>query len=56
MHYNGAAVKVEQDFTDDRDKLQKAIDDLIPTEGLGFDETDSSAAAADTAIRVRPGR
>lgn len=48
MHYNGAAVKVEQDFTDDRDKLQKAVDDLIPTEGLGFDETDSSAAAADT--------
>jgi VWFA-related protein len=48
MEYTGGAVKVLNDFTDDRDALQKTIETLAVGEGNGFDETDSSDAAADT--------
>jgi VWFA-related protein len=48
MQFAGGAVRVMQDFTDDRDALQKSILDLIPGDALGFGETDSSASAADT--------
>ncbi len=48
MEYTGGAVKVLNDFTDDRDALQKTIETLTVGEGNGFDETDSSDAAADS--------
>jgi len=48
MQYSGGAVKVLNDFTDDRDALQKTIQTMAVGEGNGFDETDSSDAAADT--------
>ena len=48
MEYTGGAVKVLNDFTDDRDALLKTIETLAVGEGSGFDETDSSDAAADT--------
>jgi VWFA-related protein len=48
MEYTGGAVKVLNDFTDDRDALQKTIDTLAVGEGNGFDETTSDDSAADT--------
>ena len=41
-------VKVVEDFTDDRDQLQKDIKNLIIGEGQGFDETVSDDSASDT--------
>jgi VWFA-related protein len=48
MQYDGAAVKVAQDFSDDRDQLQSTINSLIPTEGLGLDENSADDSSADT--------
>ena len=48
MQYTGGAIKVLNDFTDDRDALQKTIQTLAVGEGSGLDETDSSDAASDT--------
>ncbi len=48
MEYTGGAVKVLNDFTDDRDALQKTIDTLAVGEGNGFDETTSDDSTADT--------
>jgi VWFA-related protein len=41
-------VKVVEDFTDDRDQLQKDIRNLIIGEGQGFDPSASDDSAADT--------
>jgi VWFA-related protein len=49
MEYTGAAVKVMQDFTDDREKLLTVIGNLIAGEGQGFDEDAADASSADTA-------
>jgi VWFA-related protein len=46
MEFNSGAVKVLQDFTDDRDAMLKTLADLVAGEGLGLDEDD--AAATDT--------
>ncbi|HKA02532.1 MAG TPA: VWA domain-containing protein [Candidatus Solibacter sp.] len=46
MEFTSGAVKVLQDFTDDRDALMKTLADLVAGEGLGLDEDD--AAANDT--------
>lgn len=48
MEYAGEGVKVLTDFTDDREALLATLDKLIIGEGQGFDQTDTSAAAADT--------
>jgi VWFA-related protein len=48
MEYTGGAVKVLQDFTDDRDKLLTTIGTLIAGEGQGFDEDPADASNADT--------
>jgi VWFA-related protein len=48
MEYAGEGVKVLTDFTDDRETLLATLDKLIIGEGQGFDQTDTSAAAADT--------
>ncbi len=48
MEYNGAAVKVMQDFTDDREKLLTVIGNIIAGEGQGFDENSADDAAADS--------
>jgi len=47
MEFEGGAVKVLQDFTNDRDLLQKTIDDLVAAEE-GFDENAADESAADT--------
>lgn len=41
-------VKVVQDFTDDRDKLEKDIKALVIGEGQGFEAQDSDDSTADT--------
>jgi VWFA-related protein len=41
MTFDSGAVKVLQDFTEDRDQLLTVIDKLIVGEGQGLDETDS---------------
>jgi VWFA-related protein len=48
MKYSGAAVQVLDDFTDDRDELEKTIQTIIAGEGQGFDETAADESAADT--------
>jgi len=48
MEYTGGAVKVLNDFTDDRDALQKTIQTLSAGEGSGFDDTNTDDSAADT--------
>ncbi len=48
MEYTGGAVKVKQDFTDDREKLLTVIGTLIAGEGQGFDEDPADASSADT--------
>jgi len=48
MEYASGAVKVLQDFTDDRDKLQTAIDTLIIGEDQGLNSTDTDASTPDT--------
>ena len=41
-------VKVVEDFTDDRDQLEKDVNNLIIGEGQGFDETTSDDSSSDT--------
>jgi VWFA-related protein len=48
LEYTGGAIKVLNDFTDDRDALQKTISTLSAGEGSGFDETTSDDSSADT--------
>ncbi len=48
MEYTGGAVKVLQDFTDDREKLLTVIGTLIAGEGQGFDEDPADASSAAT--------
>ena len=48
MKYDNGAVKVLDDFTDDRDELQKTIDTLVAGEGAGFDEATNDDSTADT--------
>jgi VWFA-related protein len=48
MEFNSGAVKVLQDFTDDRDALLKTLADLIAGEGLGLDENAADESASDT--------
>src|SRR5258708_6766591 len=44
----GSAVKVLNDFTADRDELQKSIDTMIVGEGSGFDNDNADDSTADT--------
>jgi VWFA-related protein len=44
MKFEGGAVRVMQDFTDDRDTLFFTIDKMIAAEGQGFDPTDPETA------------
>src|SRR3954454_6152775 len=48
MKFEGGAVRVMQDFTDDRDTLFAVIDKMIAAEGQGFDETTADESASDT--------
>jgi VWFA-related protein len=48
MEFTSGAVKVLQDFTDDKDALLQTIADLVAGEGLGLDEGDDTSTAADT--------
>jgi VWFA-related protein len=48
MKFEGGAVRVMQDFTDDRDTLFGVIDKMVAAEGQGFDETAADESAADT--------
>src|SRR5579883_662681 len=48
MRYQGGAVNVLQDFTDDRDRLLSIIETMIVGEGQGFDESTDDASASDT--------
>jgi VWFA-related protein len=48
MLFEGAGVRVLQDFTDDRDRLSTIIQTIAVGEGQGFDETAADAGAADT--------
>ena len=48
MEYTGGAVKVMQDFTDDREKLLTVINTIIAGEGQGFDEDAADASSGDT--------
>ncbi|HEY2015950.1 MAG TPA: VWA domain-containing protein, partial [Bryobacteraceae bacterium] len=48
MEFAGGSVKVLQDFTDDRDQLNKVINTLVAGEGQGFDETANDESASDT--------
>ncbi|HTP36488.1 MAG TPA: VWA domain-containing protein, partial [Candidatus Acidoferrales bacterium] len=48
MEYTSGAVKVLQDFTDDRDALMATLGDLIAGEGMGLDENSSDDSTPDT--------
>lgn len=48
MEYTGGAVKVMNDFTDDREKLLTVIGTIIAGEAQGFDENPDDASSADT--------
>jgi len=48
MDYNGAAVQVLQDFTNDRDKLMTVLTKLFIGEGQGLDELAGDDSTADT--------
>jgi VWFA-related protein len=48
IKYDGEAVRVLQDFTDNRDDLMKAINKMAIGEGSGLDESTNDADAADT--------
>jgi VWFA-related protein len=48
MRYEGAAVDVLVDFTDDRSKLLSILETLVVGEGQGLDESVSDASASDT--------
>lgn len=48
LSYSGNGVRVRQDFTDDRDALEKVMGDLLLGAGLGLDEQGNDAASSDT--------
>ena len=48
MQYARGAVKVLEDFTDDRERVRATIDDLIAGEDQGLDENAADDSAADT--------
>jgi len=48
MTYEGAGVKVKQDFTSNRDLIEEALSKIVVAIGAGFDEADADAAASDT--------
>ncbi len=48
MEYTGGAVKVMQDFTDDRERLLTVINTIIAGEAQGFDEDAMDASNGDT--------
>lgn len=48
MLFEGAGVRVLQDFTSDRDRLSTIIQTIAAGEGQGFDETAADQSAADT--------
>jgi len=48
MSYNGAAVKVLQDFTADRNRLLSILETMVVGEGQEFAEAESDAASSDT--------
>jgi VWFA-related protein len=48
MAYSGGAVRVRQDFTNDRDQLQKVLNSLIVGLSEGFDSTINDDSAPDT--------
>ena len=56
MEYTGGAVKVLQDFTDDREKLLTVIGTIIAGEGQGFDEDPRRRQLGRHRRGVRPGR
>jgi len=47
LSYNGASVKILNDFTADRTELLKSIDTLIVGDGQGFDENAADDSSAD---------
>ena len=48
MRYEGGAVRVLTDFTEDRDRLDSILQTMIVGEAQGFDETTSDDSAPDT--------
>ena len=48
MTYAGSAVKILNDFTSDRDELEKSIQTLVVGEGQGFDESAADQSTADS--------
>jgi len=47
LNYNGAAVKVGQGFTSDRDALQAALSRLVVGTGMGLSQEEQDAASGD---------
>jgi len=48
LRYQGGAVEVLQDFTDDRDRILSILETIAVGEGQGFDESGNDAGVADT--------
>ncbi len=48
MRFEGGAVRVMSDFTDDRDRLDSILETMIVGEAQGFDETTSDDSTPDT--------
>jgi VWFA-related protein len=48
MRFDGGAVRVMSDFTDDRERLSSILETLIVGEAQGFDETTSDDSTPDT--------
>ena len=48
MQYEGSAVEVLSDFTDNKEKLLSIIETIIVGQGQGFGESSSDAGAADS--------
>ena len=48
MRFDGGAVRVMSDFTDDRDRLNSILETMIVGEAQGFDETTSDDSTPDT--------
>ncbi len=48
MRFDGGAVRVMSDFTDDRDRLNSILETMIVGEAQGFDEATNDDSTADT--------
>ncbi len=48
MRFDGGAVRVMADFTDDRDRLDSILETMIVGEAQGFDETSADDSTPDT--------